>query len=52
VVVAMAASQLFRENAKALCFDALIDKEEFIYKSEGRTHHAVQLDPRKRKNLD
>jgi hypothetical protein len=24
----------FRENAKALRFDALIDKEEFMYKSE------------------
>jgi hypothetical protein len=25
---------LFRENSKALRFDALIDKEEFMYKSE------------------
>jgi hypothetical protein len=31
-------SILFRENAKALCFDALIEKEGYMYKSEdGRT---------------
>jgi hypothetical protein len=43
---------IFSRKRKSLAFRCIDRKREFIYKSEGRTHHAVQLDPRKRKNLD
>jgi hypothetical protein len=36
-----------REHAKALCFDALIEKKVICTSPKPDEHHAVQLDPRK-----
>jgi hypothetical protein len=39
---------LFRENAKALHFDALLEKKVICTGPRENTHPALQLDPRKR----
>jgi hypothetical protein len=41
--------RLFRENAKDLRFDALIEKKVICTSPKPDEHHAVQLDPRKGK---
>ena len=42
----MPTSLIFRENAKALRFDALIEKKIFMYKSNGGPRRTIQLNPK------
>jgi hypothetical protein len=36
----------FRKNAKALCFDALIEKEGLCTSPRKGEHHTIQLNPK------